>query len=473
MVKRKVAVRIVLVITMLSSVNSSFAGGIDNLMKFTSQEGTMSNVTKGAIVKDQLGGYMTGGSIMLRGPQPKTLQPLVIQTPKFQYDACSGSADFRFGGLSFVTSEELMRFLKSLGVSSKAYGFKMLLKTLCSQCENVMMDLESMARDINGMMMNQCSAAQQIAGGVYNMLSNSNQQKCMMQDNFIGGRSKDMYDSTNKCKSNPDRYGDEGEEDKLKSLLGNEFNLVWKALSEENNKDNHFKEIIMSISGTVIGRKIDGAYQLKAKSSLILSNDMLERYIGIRDNNNNFKVKQYKCDEGRKCLDPNEIEVTLNQNETLYGNVNRILKGLVIKLSSKDVKDAKLDSEEEALIAFSSIPLINLIEMELATKARTEDMLVRISEFVEVVCYDVVTNFLQMMVTKAESAVEALEYSQINDIKTIERFTQKAQEVKGFLRDARFAAFKRLQVITQVKERIENQERAFEAGFDRMLKQIG
>jgi len=55
------------------------AGGVESLMKYASPEGTMSNVTKGAIVKDQQGGYMTGGSVILRGPRPQTLQPLVIQ----------------------------------------------------------------------------------------------------------------------------------------------------------------------------------------------------------------------------------------------------------------------------------------------------------------------------------------------------------------------------------------------------------
>ena len=78
----------------------TFASGIDKLMKYAAPSGSMSNVNSAAIIKDQQGGYMTGGSVILRAPRPKTLQPLTTQTPKFAYDACTGSVDFRFGGLS-------------------------------------------------------------------------------------------------------------------------------------------------------------------------------------------------------------------------------------------------------------------------------------------------------------------------------------------------------------------------------------
>ncbi len=443
------------------------ASGIDKLMKYAAPEGTMSNVNKSAIIKDQQGGYMTGGSIISRGPKPKTLQPMVIQTPKFEYDACTGSADFRFGGLSYISGAEFTKFFKNMSTAAGAYGVKMLLKSACPQCEDIMSYLETVARDVNSMMMNQCQAAQKIADGTFGKLVNAGQQKCMIQDS-IKGESKDMYSSTDKCKTNSDRHGNTGEENELKSLLGDEFNLVWKAITNGNNTDNNFKELIMSVSGTIIGRKIDGSYRFTPKPSLVVSNDILEQYIGI--SNGDSKIKLYKCDEHKKCLDVSETETTLKKEETLYGNISRILTGLVDKVL--EGKSEKLTDEEESVIAFSSIPLINLIEMELASKAKTEDMLVRIGEFVEVVCYDVITNFLSSMVVRAQSAVEALEYAQIADIGPIKEFTARAEEVKTYLRDAKFAAFTRLQVITQVKERLEQQEKAFEMSFSRFMTQV-
>lgn len=453
----------------------SFAG-IDALVKYASPAGAMSNVNKATIIKDQQGGYMTGGSILLRGPRPKTLQPLVVQTPKFAFDACTGSADFRFGGLSYVGSAEFSRFLKSLSGTSGAYAVKMLIKTACPQCENIMSDLEAIARDINGLMIDQCAAGQAIAQGTLSMLGAGNQQKCMMQSN-ASRQSKDMFETSEKCKSNPDRYGSNGEDDELVSLLGDSFNLVWKSIGSGGPSDRDFKELIMSVSGTIIGRKVDGSYQFTNKPSLVMKEQLLEKYIGIGDGSGggSSKVKLYSCDDDRKCLNPTEVEITLSQNETLYGNVRRIIQSLENKIAgevgrSSHIDQQGLSDEEAGLVAFSSIPLINLIENELISKARTEDLTVRLPEVIEVICYDVITNFLDMMVTKAQTAVKTLEYAQLDSV-VIGKFEQDADQVKSYLRDAKFGAFQRLQITMQVKERLEQQEKVFESGFNRFMTQ--
>ncbi len=455
--------------------HSAFAG-IDALVKYASPDGSMSNVTKGAIVKDQQGGYMTGGSILLRGPRPKTLQPLVVQTPKFAFDACTGSADFRFGGLSYVGSAELTRFFKSMATASGSYAVKMLIKTACPQCENIMSDLEAIARDINGLMLDQCSAGQAIAQGAFSMLGAGNQQKCMMQSN-ASGQSRDMYETSEKCKSNPDRYGENGAEDELKSLLGDNFNLVWKSIGSGGMGDKDFKELIMSVSGTIIGRKIDGKFQFVNKPSLVMKEQLLEKYIGIDQAAlaGSSKLKLYSCDDERKCLNPQEVEVTLSQNETLYGNVKRIIRSLETKVAGGISQPHQgmgqgLTDEEAGLVAFSSIPLINLIENELISKAKTEDLTVRLPEVIEVICYDVITNFLDMMVTKAQTAVKTLEYAQLDSV-VIKDFERDADQVKAYLRDAKFGAFQRLQITMQVKERLEQQEKVFEYGFNRFMTQ--
>jgi len=449
----------------VANINSlSLASGIEKLIKYASPSGSMSNVNKGAIINDQQGGYMTGGSAILRAPRPITLQPVVVQTPKFAYDACTGSADFRFGGLSYISSKEFTHFFKNVATASGVYAAKMYIKSASPQIENIMSDLEAVARDINGMMMDQCGTAQMIAGGVYNALNSGNQQQCMMQGN-INKSSRDMYEATDKCKSNPDRHGDTGKDDELKSMLGSEFNLIWKALSKAEGGDLSFKELIMSVSGTIIGKKVDGSFHFTNKPSLVLNNDLLEQYIGVSKKAG--KVKLYQCDTKDKCLNPTETEVVFSDTDTIKGNINRILDKLVPKIMKNR---EKLTDEEEALIAFSSIPLFQLIEMEMIHKAKPEDMMVRTDEFIEVVCYDVVTNFLSAMLQQAHTSVAALEYSQLDNT-VIKNFTEAIGEVRKYLTDSKFAAFKRLQIITQVKERLTQQQRAFKAAYGRFIEQ--
>ena len=452
--------------------HTSFASGIDKLMKYAAPAGSMSNVNKAAIINDQQGGYMTGGSVILRAPRPKTLQPLTIQTPKFAYDACTGSADFRFGGLSYISSREFTQFFKNMGTAAGAYAVKMLIKSACPQCEDIMSYMETVARDINGMMMDQCAGAQALAKGAFSMLNAGDQQKCLMKGN-IGKSNKDMYEASDKCKSNPDRHGEAGDEDELKSLLGNEFNLVWKALGKGSGGDLDFKELIMSISGTIIGRKIDGSFHFNNKPSLVLNNDLLEQYIGVHKKSG--KVNLYQCDENQKCLNPTEVETILGENDTIYGNISRILESMIPKIWAGK---GTFTDEEEAVIAFSSIPIVQLIEMEIIHKGKSEkgqdvinsnDMIVRMQEFLEVVSYDVVTNFLMQMTNQAAAAVAALEYAQLDDT-VIKNFTAQVTDVRRFITDSKFSAFKRLQVMMQYKERLVLQQRSFKAGFGRFLE---
>ena len=452
--------------------HTSFASGIDKLMKYAAPTGSMSNVNKAAIINDQQGGYMTGGSVILRAPRPKTLQPLTIQTPKFAYDACTGSADFRFGGLSYISSREFTQFFKNMGTAAGAYAVKMLIKSACPQCEDIMSYMETVARDINGMMMDQCAGAQALAKGAFSMLNAGDQQKCLMKGN-IGKSNKDMYEASDKCKSNPDRHGEAGDEDELKSLLGNEFNLVWKALGKGSGGDLDFKELIMSISGTIIGRKIDGSFHFNNKPSLVLNNDLLEQYIGVHKKSG--KVNLYQCDENQKCLNPTEVETILGENDTIFGNISRILESMIPKIWAGK---GTFTDEEEAVIAFSSIPIVQLIEMEIIHKGKSEkgqdvinsnDMIVRMQEFLEVVSYDVVTNFLMQMTNQAAAAVAALEYAQLDDT-VIKNFTAQVTDVRRFITDSKFSAFKRLQVMMQYKERLVLQQRSFKAGFGRFLE---
>ncbi|MFU7501958.1 MAG: conjugal transfer protein TraH [Candidatus Tisiphia sp.] len=461
----------IVIITIFGN-HTIFASGIDKLMKYASPDGSMSNVNKAAIINDQQGGYMTGGSVILRGPRPKTLQPLTIQTPKLEFDACTGSADFRFGGLSYISSREFTQFFKNMGTASGAYAVKMLIKSSCPQCEDIMSYMETVARDVNGTMMDQCAAGQALAKGAFSMINSSSQQRCLIQGN-IGKTSKDMYEASDKCKNNPDRHGNSGEEDELKSLLGNEFNLVWKALSKGSSGDLDFKELIMSISGTIIGRKIDGRFHFNNKPSLVLNNALLEQYIGVHKKSG--QVKLYKCDTQQKCLNPTETEVTLSENDTIYGNISRILENMIPKIFAGK---GTFTDEEEAVIAFSSIPIIQLIEMEIIHKGKTQhgkdvintaDMIVRMQEFLEVVSYDIVTNFLMQMTNTALSSVSALEYAQLDDAVT-KNFTTQVTEVRRFITDSKFSAFKRLQVMMQYKERLVLQQRSFKAGFGRFLE---
>jgi hypothetical protein len=128
---------------------------------------------------------------------------------------------------------------------------------------------------------------------------------------------------------------------------------------------------------------------------------------------NSSKIMLYSCDEHHQCLNPQEVSATLSPNQTLYGNISKIFEKLVDKVQRDD---PNLSDEEKSLISFSTIPILHLIEMELGSKAHTTDLIVRVPEFVEVICYDVITNYMQIILARVLGSVKNLEHAQIDDV---------------------------------------------------------
>lgn len=452
------------------SINNALTSPLTKLMKYADSSSSFTSINKGGAFSDQQTGYLTGGSIMHRGAKPKILQPIMVQPPDFKFDACSGSFDARFGGFSYIKSDEFAKFFKSVATSSGSYVAKMAIKEVCPQCENIISDLEAVARDINGLSMNQCALAQNIAEGGLSMLNNARKQQCIMQSN-LGNRSSDMHEANRDCVDNPNRNDDKAGDDELKSLLGDNFNLVWKALSQGADKktENGLKELMMSVTGSVIGEKKDNVIEISTLPSLVEKEDLIERYIG-KPGNGNSEVKLYVCNEHTHCLHPQEAITNISDKESIYGKVSDALTSLFKKI---DANTGEPTDDEQALIEFSSIPLIGIMEMELATKNKGSAASFSGSpEFIEVICYDMVTNFMQKMLEQAKSAVEVLKTAQLDNT-PIDRFMNNVTTAQGYLRDKRYMSMQKLLVITQVKQQLVQQQSVFELRFSRFFEGNG
>lgn len=462
--------RIVSFILLTFIAGEVLANPLDNLVKFAKDGGAMVNVNKAAVSDDQRAGYLMGGSIISRGPAPQDLQPMTVQVPRFELDPCSKSFDMRFGGLSYVKGKEILRYFKNTLSASGLYAYKLLMKNQSSVIENIMSELEAMARDINSHSYNQCQTAQNIAKSGLSMLNISTQQGCLQKSNVTNSNS-DLFQSQQKCQADPYKYDDASDDEKLKSQLGSEFNLVWKALSMGNgSNDDSLKNLMMSISGTVIQRKgNDGSLQLLSMPSLVEGQDLIEHYMG-QSTSPESKVKLYVCDETKKCLYPTVKDETLKSNENLIGNVERILKGLQEKVYNNEEKE--LNDEEQALVSYSTIPIISQIELDFATRQDSGTFIVGTPEFVDVVSYDLIVSFLQKMLNNASNAVEQMESVSV-DAAAFERFSKNVQIVRSYLNNKKAEAHRKLAMIMQLKERLQQQEEVFETEFSRHLDVLG
>ena len=141
------------------------------------------------------------------------------------------------------------------------------------------------------------------------------------------------------CGDNPHNILDKETEKNPDALVG-EFNLAWRVLSKINldfentgsslnpfgntagltpSEKETLKEIMMTLSGTVIHKKDGKSFQ---KITLVGKGDAESFLTALMSGG---KISYYKCDESSKCLEPKEKEIMLEEK----GFCRKILRFLI------------------------------------------------------------------------------------------------------------------------------------------------
>jgi len=279
----------------------------------------------------------------------------------------------------------------------------------------------------------------------------------------LKGEGKDAADITTKSKKDDSR--DVTQTPELESQLGDNFNLVWKALAKKAPADSggtELKELLMSISGTIIGTKdADGKASVVHKKSLI-NKDLIKDFMGVGGSGSN-KVKLYKCNETDKCLKPVISEKAINQDSVLFTKISKLIEQIVEKVY---VNQGDLTAEEETLVALSSMPLITKIEIDLGIYSNKANVALNQSEFIEALCFDVVTSYLALLLQEVQEAVGELAFAQIADGESFKAFEAEARSTMRLLAEHKNAAFKRYDTIAQSKARLHQDRRFFNQKFE-------
>lgn len=164
----KLCFRTITAILLILLTATTSSAGIDTLVKNVFPAGTMSNVTKSAVTREQEAGHLTGGSVVIKTPAEPGLQLLAAQAPSCKMGGLPCGAQFEIfgGGVSMVSSAELMQHLKGLVQNAVTYGGMMAIKTLCPQCQDLMEWLDAKADWINQMAKTDCEDMQKLIGGL-------------------------------------------------------------------------------------------------------------------------------------------------------------------------------------------------------------------------------------------------------------------------------------------------------------------
>lgn len=99
-------------------------------------------------------------------------------------------------------------------------------------------------------------------------------------------------------------------------------------------------------------------------------------------------------------------------------------------------------------------------------------MIAGTSEFVEVICYDMVINFIEKMLAEAKEAVDELKTAQLDE-SAIQRFNRNVDNVQQILANKKDISMKKLHTIVAVKERLGSQNTVSKVNLVRTFKNIG
>lgn len=461
----KKAITLLLAITLIleAAFNTAHAD-LNKLIKNVMPRGTMSNVTVGGIVREQEAGHLMGGSVIIKTPAEPGLQLIQAKAPSCKMGGLPCGAQFEFlgGAVSIVNSAELMRHLKGLAQNAGSYGAMMLVKTMCSHCEDLMTWLDNKADWLNSLAKTDCEDIARHADGMLGKIT-AGSRAIRQSASFLNGDKKDLAGFSQGSKKETEDPTEGNPE--LESMLGDNYNLVWKALEGKapaSSSNNSLKEVLMSISGTIIGRKDSAGRRSVSHKVSLINKEMIEEFIGAKSTPSK-EVNLYVCDEATACLTPTIIPSAIKAKDSLMGRVEDLLISITKKI--KTDKEEFTD-EESTLIAMSSLSLVTKIELDLANYSGSDEVVAAQSEFIEALCFDVVTTYLAKLLQEVQQAVSELQYAQIADSGAFNKFDQECRETLRALSRAKNETFKRYDLIAQTKARLRAEIKHFEFKFE-------
>jgi conjugative transfer pilus assembly protein TraH len=239
----------------LGSVPPTAQAGIDSAMQ--QQFDTMVNATPPSAASSAQQGLLSGGSMVIRN-NVMQLQPFGFTFPSMR-GGCGGW-DLFGGSFSFISSQQLVAFARSIVSNAITYAFYLALDTISHDLAAQLKSFQQEMNAINAGFLNSCKVAESLDNSILGLgSSGSNQAGANQQSD--SGQSSDNLSATQQggplsaaLVANQNTGGNN-----VAIVPGNQ---VWNALQQASqaggfsnsgvNFDTDFQQALMSVSGTVV-----------------------------------------------------------------------------------------------------------------------------------------------------------------------------------------------------------------------------
>ena len=412
------------------------AGATDNIRAFFKSNGGAINITEAGGHSGQRSGHYTLGGFTSRSNMV-TVHPFSAQGPGLR-GGCLGT-DANFGSFSHIKSAELKRLLQGIISSGANYAFMIGFETLCPMCKKAMDQLNKLAQDINQWGMNNCNMAAAAMGSVLPQTEATSKYLCPHLATETGvasdyaaarqqcgaqGRANEVYA---RAKASG---GDSAQV--VKDFLVDKGNLAWRILKRRNyfkadsGEDDTLKELMMSLSGSIILQETNEARKFNILPSLASDKSIYNALLIGGDGN---AATIYQCDTRDEdgCINPTQAQrFVVPEEQSFAGHVKRIL----ISIQDKVLRDeGELTKAEIDLInATRKIPIEKAITVQ-ATHSFVAEI-INLPDYAEIVAADLLEDYLNEMLDAVDHGSRQIQMDREN----MAQFRKNIQDAKYRIR---------------------------------------
>lgn len=225
-----------------------------DMQNFFNSLGTYGNVTGAQVLQGQTGTTFAGGSLYMRTPQ-RNYNLFGLAPPSIK--AGCGGIDLFAGSFYFMNAEQLTALLQNLANNAIGVAFELAIESISPELGSILKWAQDQASKLNSLNINSCQLATGLVTAAWPDQDVSQRVAARKgldpQYNFSSDSLRSWW---NQLTNPPTQTASEtnaivAADPRTKEAIDN-INVVWNALSRLGITDQELRELMMSLTGTVV-----------------------------------------------------------------------------------------------------------------------------------------------------------------------------------------------------------------------------
>lgn len=394
----------------------------EDLSKVWNSLGGESVSNEANFYKGQKAGHYAMGS-MYFSRQKKNRPIISVNHPEFDFDkSCYNQGVLNFGAISFISGDELKNKLTSIVQQSGLMFAYLGISSISPVIGETLQEVYSKLQELGGFLADECQAAKQIVSFAGDKLSQHSEmaKDIFSKSNLNSGKNKDLSSSYKQFPQGKAGALDAAANKDERLILEN-VNLAWKALDKLKISSQELKELMMTISGTVIikaGKNDGSPPSFQYISSNVTSPSLLEALL-----KGNKNLKTISCLDPSKCLDVLEKDIFIELDKSFEHNVIKYLN----LIQSALLEDKELEDSSKRFLANAGLPAYAIYDVLYQFTSGHPEYEQGI--FVEVIAWNILYNYLSDILKEVNEAANNLQISANSELKEFKNSIKEAQRL--------------------------------------------